>query len=211
MSDGTEVLERIEVDDEFGQRWVVTPADSAWDRCVEEYRKNGNVAPVLLPLAVVRDHMGWGWWTVFKNQQEFINGLGIPLPSPDTLPGAGDLTDETLREMLQRFGGYVVYLEGVMGNLAGRITALRDSLSTAVLVETAQLEDVRGATEKAKEARVMADSELLRRTKRMLIEEEALSAVVRGIRDAYKQAYDTVSRQVTLRSIEAGVTSNRYP
>lgn len=200
---------QIEVVDEHSQKWTVTPQDTVWEECLREYQKGDGSMPPLIPLAKIKDHMGWGWWTVFKNQEEFLANLGIPLPSHETLPIFEDLLPQQLGDLLQKFGGYVTYLEPIIGGMTGRQIALKDGLAAAILVESAKLDDGK-KTEKAKEAQIVAGSETLRRTKRMLIEQEALLATAKGIRDAYKQAYDTISRQISLKALEVELATSRH-
>lgn len=194
---------RIAILDELGQQWTVDDQDDLWQD-VLKITQNGT-EQATLPLSVILSKRGWGWWSCFKTQDEWVRGIGIPIPDHNIL---SDISDSQLGPMLQRFGGYVAFLEAQLGLLAGRRTALKEAYAAAVAVQTANLE---GGTEKAKEAQVLSESETLRQTKRLFIETDMLYESANGLCKAYTSAWSTISRIVTIRVSEQETMPRRTP
>lgn len=189
---------RILIHDELGQEWHVDDQDELWED-VRKLTEDGRHDAVL-PLSTIFAKRGWGWWSCFKSQDEWLRGIGIPVPDHRILEGASGAKAADLTPLLQKFGGYVAFLESQVGLLAGRRNALKSAYDAAVLVHTAEIEEK--ASEKAKEAQVLAGSETLRQTKRLYIESDMLYETAKGMCEGYVKAYEAVSRIISVRLAE---------
>jgi len=185
---------KITIQDELGQNWHVDNQDDLWAD-VLALTKNGT-EPATLPMSVILSRRGWGWWSCFKTQDDWLNNIGIPIPGHDVL---NEIDENNLGTMLLRFGGYITFLETQLGLLAGRRNALKEAYAAAVAVHTA---DIDKGSEKAKEAHVLSESETLRQTKRLFIETDMLYETAKGMTGSYIRAFDTVSRLVTIQVSE---------
>src|SRR3990172_4331668 len=194
---------KVIIRDEFGGRWEVDEKDDFWEAALT-FTNNGK-AKATVPLAVITANLGWGWWTVFKNQEDWYKAIGIPKPEHNLLDGLATAGAAQLSERLQEFGGYVAYLEAQLWALAGKRDALKSAYDAAVAIHTASIEEK--ASEKAKEAQVLSESETLRQTKRLYIEIDALYSTAKGMCEAYKKAWETVSRIVTIKLGEMETTA----
>lgn len=184
-------MDSIIVRDEYGQPWKLTPED-------EELWPKAQEGATYFPMSELVKHRGWGWWSAFKTQQEWLAQSGIPVPGHNLIP-----TDPAqLRPALQEFGSYVSWLEAQIGLIEGRKNALKQAYDVAVLVDSAGVKDNTKASEKSKEAQILAKSETLRATKRLQIENETLLYTARGLCAAYQRAWETVSRLITLQVSE---------
>jgi hypothetical protein len=169
------------------------------------------IDPIVLPLSIIAVRRGWGWWTVFQDSTEWVQNLGVPEPNLETLPQRDDITTGELSELLQKFGAYLTYLETLMGQITSRRSTLKEGYDVAMMIATSKLQDSSKLTEKTKEATILQVNETLRQTKRLFIEEDAKLCIIKGLRDAYRISWDTVSRMITIKSLEAQITTGRHP
>lgn len=193
------IPKKITIHDELGQSWVVDKEDSLWAEVLT--LTNNGKHDAVLPMSVIYSHRGWGWWSVFKTQDKWMQNIGIPYPDHNVLSDVSNLP-----ALLQKFGGYVAFLEAQIGAIAGRTEALRAAYNAAVAVATASLD---GGTEKSKEAKVLESSETLRQTKRLYIESEMLYETAKGLCASYQRAWETASRLMTARLAELETTSSQ--
>jgi hypothetical protein len=163
------------------------------------------------------EHAGWGWWSVYAKMEEFHAEVSkyVPFPeAPERVLPVGVFTTEQLREMLQRFGGYLVYLYANQGHLKGRRNALKDIYGKAVAANKARSQLPKSASEAARETELLSDPEighLLRDTQRRLIEIEACIEHQDGLIRAYDIAWKTISRQLSGEIAEMELTTSRIP
>lgn len=197
----------LRIYDQFGEPYDIDPKNKLWAQALAENEKGAE--RIQFPLSQITDALEWGWWTCFKTQREWVESCGIPVPDHKLLFGLADADDSRLRTLLQTFGGYVSYLEGQLGIMEGRRHALKQGYEGAILVASASSDGAK-KTEKAKEAEAIAKSETLRQMKRMQIEQETILATAKGMLDGYKAAYDTTSRVVSTRQMEAELTTRRH-
>ena len=202
MAKKTPLPDKITIHDEIGQRWEVDGQDDLWEE-VLELTKNGT-QDATLPLSLILSKRGWGWWSCFKTQDDWMAGLGIPPPDHTALD---DVDENNLGQMLLKFGGYIAFLETQVGLLAGRRNALGEAYKAAIAVHTAGIEDK--LSEKAKEAQVLSESETLRQTKRLFIETDMLYESARGLCNSYTKCWETVSRLVTIQTSERELQPRR--
>ena len=156
-------------------------------------------------------------WSPFKalaEADQFIEELSVPALGKEVTKEYGldftnlmNVDNKQLEEFLTMFGGYRAYLENQLADITskkGAIEAAFDEGYAAAIFRLAEerqnqgkkkltREEVRGA------ALVRYDS--LRELRREVIEQEAVHTKVSGLLNAYKAAYDAVSRIVTLRTL----------
>lgn len=144
----------------------------------------------------------WGWWSCFKSQEDWLKSCGIPIPDHNVLNDTSNLF-----ELLQKFGGYLAFLEAEVGSLAGQRNALKGVYESAVQVRTVEF----SGSEKSKEAKVLVAHEMIRRTRRMWVEADMLYETAKGMLASYVRAWETVSRLVTVQSIESNTQPRRVP
>lgn len=198
--------EYIDIFDDYGGKWRVTPDDGLlWPIVLSEHQLG--IEPIVVPARVLREKRGWGWWTVAERQLTWLAELGIPMIDDPNLLVPQEASG--LAEALQRYGGYASYLSAMIGRLEGLTKALEDSYDVAVGIAATKLEGATRLTEKSKEAQVLAMNETLRETKRREIETAALLATAKGLKAGYERAWDTVSRLITLYSSETGLATGR--
>lgn len=200
---------QILIRDEYGQNWKCLEGDPLWEQ-VKTMHEQG-IDPIVLPLSIIAVRRGWGWWTVFQDSTEWVQNLGVPEPNLETLPQRDDITTGELSELLQKFGAYLTYLETLMGQITSRRSTLKEGYDVAMMIATSKLQDSSKLTEKTKEATILQVNETLRQTKRLFIEEDAKLCIIKGLRDAYRISWDTVSRMITIKSLEAQITTGRHP
>jgi len=189
---------KIQIHDELGQIWDVDSQDDLWEE-VRTLTKDG-AQDAVLPISVIINKRGWGWWSCFKTQDDWIRQVGIPVPGHDLLNDTSNLY-----ELLQRFGGYVSFLEAQIGLISGRRNALKNAYEAGMAVRTASLD----GSEKSKEAQVLADSETMRQARRMYIEADMIHETAKGMCASYQRAWETASRLITLQGIESSTMPRR--
>lgn len=167
------------------------------------------------------DPQGWGWWTAHERQNDYLRSISahVPWPNEKIIPGHTEMADYPpmlLKELLERYGGYLTFLRAERGLWEGKVYALHETYDSALTALKGQslTELPKGATEAAKEAWALNHpdfSETLRQTKRLNIEWQGIVLTIKGLIDAYQGAWETVSRLVTAAGIEADLASNRVP
>lgn len=191
----TSLPNKIDIHDEIGQLWYVYPDDELWQE-VLTLTNNGQLDAVL-PLATIVSKRGWGWWSCFKTQDDWLKELGIPVPDHHVLDEAAQASATQLTPLLQRYGGYVAFLETQVGLLEGRMGALEQAYKAAIAVHSADIGEK--MSEKAKESQILAHNATLKQTRRLQIETEMLYKTAKGMCEGYQRAYEAVSRIVSVR------------
>jgi hypothetical protein len=161
-------------------------------------------------------------WSPFKALAEadsFVKELNIPPLSKDVTKEYNlNFTDlmnsdnKQLEEFLTMFGGYRAYLEYNLSDITatkGAIEAAFDEGYATAIYRIANEREIAGKKKLTREevrGAAMDTYSSLKQLKQELIEQEAIHTKVAGLLNAYKAAYDSVSRIVTLRSLgrEAG-------
>lgn len=160
----------------------------------------------------VIENQDWGWWTVFKRLDEFELDLEKLVPNPGKqrlIDLDHEYTPAELRELLQRFGSYLASLHNLEGKIEGQCHALREGFKNGIAIAVANSES-KTSTITGKEAEVLASNELFKQTKRMQIDHEATLLVIKGWRQAYEQAWATVSRIISLNLGEVQLQTGRH-
>lgn len=117
-----------------------------------------------------------------------------------------DLTNKELEEQLSLFGGYKSYLEAQLGLVEAKRGALEASLEallTRTMYKTEKKYTDKGLKKPTKDSlkgEAVENNEQLQGLTKELIQSEALSTRVKGLRDAYSSQYAAVSRVIALRA-----------
>src|SRR6185295_3739393 len=105
MPKNSPIPEVITIHDELGQAWRVDKQDDLWPDVLKA-TKNGT-QDATLPISTIVSKRGWGWWSCFKKQDDWIRELGVPIPDHNILDQASDASLVQLGQELQRFGAYI--------------------------------------------------------------------------------------------------------
>ena len=156
----------------------------------------------------------WSPFTALEKANEFVLELSIPPLSKDVTKEYNlDFTDlmnsdnKKLEEFLTMFGGYRSYLEYQLSDITAKKGALEaafdEGYSTAIyrLVEEREAEGKKKLTRDEVRGAALDKYQSLKELRREIIDQEAIHTKVAGLLNAYKAAYDAVSRIVTLRSL----------
>ena len=156
----------------------------------------------------------WTPTTAIANANLFLQNLTLP-PFSKSVTKEYDLdftnlmnTDnKQLEEFLTMFGGYRAYLEYELSDITSKKSALEAAFDEAYSTAIYRLADERENEGRKKltrdEVRGAAFDKYnsLKVMRKEIIEQEAIHTKVAGLLNAYKAAYDAVSRVVTLRSL----------
>lgn len=161
---------------------------------------------------------GWGWWTAYDKQTEWLHEVNKHVPWPDEnilRPSSGaEVSQDELHAKLLQFGGYLTYLLSNQGVLKGRAKALKETFESAMSATKAKSKLVKSASEAQREAEAFSDpdvGEALRDTKRRQIEIETCIETQDGLIRAYDAAWKTCSRLLTGTIAEMDLASGRTP
>lgn len=197
--------------DEYGTPWNIDNGDSIFAEAENAIKAN-NGEKVIWPISKLVQGRGWGWWSVYKRIADFEQELTKLMPNPGNyrlIDLDKTYTTAELRDMLQRFGSYLSTLHHMEGLVESRCHALKEGLKTGLQVAMSQHE-AKASSVAEKEGQVMFGSETLKQARRMQIDEEACLAIVKGWRQSYDQAWNTVSRLITLEIGEASLATGRH-
>lgn len=135
-----------------------------------------------------------------------IESLHIPTPNPSHVLGA-ESAPQLIGAALQTYANYLARLEWQIGNHESWLAAIKDAYEGEIAMHMAKIETKE--TNAAKEARILAGSEELRRTRAAMNRQQVVLHQLRGLRDGYKHLYDAASRLLTVRQIETSVQVGR--
>ena len=154
-------------------------------------------------------------WTPMKalgRSAQYLQTLNVPeftTNLEDSGLDYGNLLNcdnKQLEEFLLVYGGFKAYLEGQVSDAVTKRNALEAAFDEGYATAIYRIADERETEGKKKLTReeirgaVMDRYEQLKELRRELIEQEAIHSRLSGLLNAYKAAYDAVSRVVTLRT-----------
>lgn len=200
----------IVIYDQFDQAWRIFEEEELFEEAkLAVAQANGQ--KVYWPLAKLVEKRGYGWWTTFKRLDEFEADLAKVVPNP----GSGRLLDlykeytpDEMRSMLQCYGSYISTLHHTEAMIEAQYIALKQGLKTGMNVMVSQYQGSQ-TTIAGKEGEIISDNELMRNTRRMEIDHEAFLTLIKGWREAYQQAWSTISRIISLKIGESSLQSDR--
>lgn len=199
----------IRIQDEYGQTWNIFEDDANYQEAKVSIEKGIKT----WPLEKILEGRGWGWWTVFKDIDDYEREIGKIIPDPVKNPliqTDHEYTPTELSDMLQQLGSYLSILYAHESKVEAHCNALREGFKTGLQVAMARYE-TESKTVKGQEAEILSGNELFLQTKRMEIKDESILLVISGWRKAYEQAYATISRIVSLRIGEVSLQTGRHP
>ena len=158
--------------------------------------------------------MKWSPLTALDKANEFIKDLAIPAIGKEVtkeysvdFTNLMNATNQQLEEFLTMFGGYKAYLENQLADVTAIKTALEAAFNERYASAIYKLADEREGEGKKKLTREEVRGAAFERypnltdLRKDIIEQEAIHIKVSGLLNAYKSAYDAVSRVVTLRNM----------
>ena len=156
-------------------------------------------------------------WSPFKaisDADQFVEELAVPPLGKEVTKEYGleftnlmNVDNKQLEEFLTMFGGYRAYLEHQLADVTAKKSAMEaafeEGYATAIyrLAEERELEGKKKLTREEVRGAALTRYDNLRELRREVIEQEAVHTKVAGLLNAYKAAYDAVSRVVTLRTL----------
>ena len=155
-------------------------------------------------------------WTPFKaisQADDFVDELMVPAIGKEVTKEYGlDFSNlmnsdaKQLEEFLTMFGGYKAYLESQIAHIDANKSAIEaafdEGYATAVynIASTRETEGQKKLTRDEIRGAVFNTYSSLKELRREVIEQETIYKKVAGLLNAYKAAYDAVSRVVALRT-----------
>ena len=156
----------------------------------------------------------WSPLTALTNAETFITELSIPAIGKEVTKDYSvdftnlmNATNSQLEEFLTMFGGYKAYLENQLADVTATKTALEAAFNERYATAIYKLADEREEEGKKKLTRQEVRGAAFERypnlteLRKEIIGQEAIHIKVSGLLNAYKSAYDAVSRVVTLRNM----------
>jgi len=170
----------------------------------------------VLPLPIIAALQGWSPVRAQKRIESHMKNLGVPELALDIstgkefkLPELDLAKDEELEKYLSTFGQIRAYLEAQVSYHNSKCSILEsvfeESMNKALFELSSKY--TKKPTKEIMRGEAVQSNPHLKKLRQELIEEDALYRRVIGLRDAYKAAYDAVSRIVALR-IKRGGTSD---
>lgn len=132
-----------------------------------------------------------------------INSLNIPIPGRDDLVGIASQPPSVIAERMAVVGSYLSFLEYTLCVAEADHMSLKEVVDYGLTIGMAAMDPK--ATIKSKEAALLATDEELRSANARRVSEAALSEHIKGLRNAYRAQYDTLSRVLSSKQLEADV------
>ena len=156
----------------------------------------------------------WSPGVSLEQADAFIKNLAIPVVGEEVTTEYGlDFTNlmnadnKELERFLTMYGGYKSYLETELSGVTATKTALdaafNEKYSTAIytLAEDREQQGKKRLTREEVRGAAFSIYPGLIELRKQIIDQEAIYIRVSGLLNAYKSAYDAVSRIVTLRNL----------
>jgi hypothetical protein len=156
----------------------------------------------------------WSPGVSLEQADAFIKNLAIPVVGEEVTTEYGlDFTNlmnadnKELERFLTMYGGYKAYLETELSGVTATKTALEaafnEKYSTAIytLAEDREQQGKKRLTREEVRGAAFSIYPGLIELRKQIIDQEAIYIRVSGLLNAYKSAYDAVSRIVTLRNL----------
>lgn len=198
--------------DEYQQPWIVQEDDELYEEANKAVEKS-SPEKVYWPLSKIVQNRGWGWWSVFHSMDEFEEELEKEVPNPSKTRQIDinkEYTPTELRDLLQHFGSYLSTLHRIEARVEAQAHALKSGFNTAMAVAAARSQS-KSTTVSAREAEVLVGNELLKQTRRMQIDQEAMHILIKGWVASYEAAYTAISRIISIELGEVALQTGRHP
>lgn len=161
-------------------------------------------------------------WTPMKalgKAERIVKDFGVPIitmsmEEPEELEFSNLMNAENMKleHFLMFYGGYKAYLESQVADCDAKKSALEAAFDEGLATVAFKIHSERESTGKKKATKdeirgeALSSYDQLRELRREIIEQEAIYKKLSGLLNAYKAAYDSVSRIVALRTY--GTRSN---
>ena len=197
---------------ESGILWWYDVDPEDWD-FVQKRAERDEKGNYVLSAPAIASLKRWDIERVVEGIDDKVKKMNVPnfiqpSDSKETFDLASifDCSNEDLQKMLSIYGGYKAYLETQLSHIEARRSILEASFEEGLAKMFYILSQENGGrkTKEILRGESLTKSPLLKKTKQDLIEVEGLFIRVKGIRDAYRVAFETVSRVVTLRTNAKG-------
>ena len=174
-------------------------------------------------ISLDNQNINWSPFRALSEADAFVKDLNIPPLSKDVTKEYDlDFTNlmnsdnKKLEEFLTMFGGYRAYLEYQLSDITSKKGALEAAFDEGYATAIYRLADEREMAGKKKLTReevrgaAFDTYSSLKQLRREIIEQEAIHTKIAGLLNAYKAAYDAVSRVVTLRSLGREISKGGF-
>lgn len=201
----------VHIEDQYQQKWKIQEDDPLWEEAKAAV-ESADDGKVVWPIQKLSENRGWGWWTVFKSLDEFVEYLKrfVPDPSEERLVAIDkEYNPIELQDLLQKFGSCLSILYREEGILEAHCVALKESYKAGISVAIAQSES-KATTHIGKESEILAENNTFRNTRKLQIVAESQLELIKGWRHSYEWAWDTISRIISLRLGEASIATGRH-
>ena len=151
----------------------------------------------------------WSPIKALANAENELRTLNVP-PFKTDLSDRNDLEfanlmnqdNRKLEEFLIAYGGYKAYLEAQVADCEAKRNAFEEGYATAIfrIAEEREEEGRKKLTREEVRGAALSKYASLKELRQEVIEQAALHQKMGGLLNAYKSAYDAVSRIVTLRT-----------
>ena len=152
--------------------------------------------------------------TVLDFAQQFVDDLAVPVIGKEVtkeysldFSNLMDADNHQLEEFIAMFGGYRAYLENQLAEITATKTAIEASFNENYSAAIYKLADERESLGKKKFTReeirgaAFATYPTLPELRKEVMAHEAVYIRINGLLSAYKAAYDSVSRIITIRNL----------
>lgn len=196
------------VDESNGLKWIYDISPEDFD-LLDAKSKKDEYGNIILSYPEVAALKRWTIDIAMKKVEEYMKDINVPeVSQPKTSGKIGSLsdlnnsTDEQLEELLLLYGGYRAYLESNLAYLDSKRGLLESSFEEglAKMMFTLQKDREKRVAKEMLRGEALVLNPQLKKARQQLIETEAIYARIRGLKEAYRAAFDTVSRVVTLRT-----------
>ena len=156
----------------------------------------------------------WSPFKALERAEEFVEDLAIPPLGKEVTKEYGldftnlmNVDNKQLEEFLTMFCGYRAYLEHQLADVTSKKGAVEAAFDEGYATAIYRLAEEREQAGKKKLTReevrgaALDKYDTLKELRREVIELETIHTKVAGLLNAYKSAYDAVSRVVTLRAL----------
>ncbi len=156
---------------------------------------------------------GWTPYRALTNVDNFIENLMVPSIGKEVavdqnldFPNLMNADNKKLEQFLTMYGGIKMYLETQVADVLAKKNALEAALNEGISIAKAKICDQREEEGKKKYTQdeirgvVLNEYPALKELREDIIELEAIHARLNGMKDAYAQGFQTVSRIVSLRT-----------
>lgn len=200
------------VEKERGINWVCDVSEEEYEY-LSKFGAFNEDENLVLPLPFIASIKRFSPVQILDNVEKYVKEVAVPNLKME----AGDRTDidlddlssatnEQLEQYLAVFGGYKSYLESQLSVIESKKGVLEAGFEEGLNKMYYQMEQKyhdyvgRKPNKEALRGEALAENSQLKNIRQELIEAEAIYNRVRGLRDAYNSAFNTVSRIVALRA-----------